>query len=422
MRILVCGWSRIPHSYAIVLVSEIVHLYKNHHKDNNFKLYLKEEEYFNIQWNKKLRAVFPNWYHEILQSIKPFNNERIDVVYTITYPYNLTPYDVNGRTPNEKEFNQIIVPKLVFYTSEFGTLDNTYFSLNGQGIRSIANTLKELKQNYDDYLYFKAPSKWSQMGMLQLGYHKDKNIIISHGIDTDIFKPVNTRKQMRTKYNFSDNDIVMIVSGSLTGNKGVKQILWCLNELDKNGITNFKLVLKGSDDLYPSKQLFNVDIEKLKTEGLTNVQNIVDKYVIYLGQMFSFETMNHIYNMCDLYISPYLCEGFGLCPLEFLTTGGPILLPKTGATVDYSTKVKNAGFQHMILEVDSEIVTINNKKQNKINNQDLYNVLFSYNNSEKIHSLRNESNSTQLRLFLRQEFGWDNMSEQLYNHFKTLIY
>jgi hypothetical protein len=62
--------------------------------------------------------------------------------------------------------------------------------------------------------------------------------------------------------------------------------------------------------------------------------------------------MNNLYNACDLYISPYIAEGFNLAPLEALASGLPVIISSHGSTHEYITQLYesggNKGFIHQL--------------------------------------------------------------------------
>lgn len=323
-KILFEGWYSIPHSYGIVTAFLLIHLYKNYGPNGKIKkdainLYIKEMPFYNQNWNKiKGKFVYTKEYNEILKGLKETNNETVDLIYRQTFPYNV---DKNPKN----------IPKCIFYTSEFGMLNPAYFS----------NFNNDIKTHIEESnIYLTNPSYWSSKGMLQYIEHDEKGTIrdriISHGVDTSIFYKTNNiekRNEIRTKYNINDTDILMINIGSMTGNKGMLLMIKALNELvNRRNERNFKLMLKGSGDLYQSKNFLNCYFDVLlKNNEITQdeLDNLLNNnYIIFTEKTLSYPVINDLFNACDLYISPYLAEGFNLTVLEALSSGLNVLVPK----------------------------------------------------------------------------------------------
>ena len=104
-------------------------------------------------------------YNAIIRNLRKWNGEDVDLVYSITYPYNIDMTIINGHN----------IPKCVFYTSEFATLDSTFFVQN-PNLSSDESITKYVKENKN--LYMTSPSVWSSLGMVKYGLPEEKNRII----------------------------------------------------------------------------------------------------------------------------------------------------------------------------------------------------------------------------------------------------
>ena len=87
ISVLFQGWTQIPHSYASVNCFQLIHLYNNYNK--YIDIYIQEMPYFREHWNNAKKLVYGEKYNNILRNLKEFNGEYIDLVYSITYPYNI---------------------------------------------------------------------------------------------------------------------------------------------------------------------------------------------------------------------------------------------------------------------------------------------------------------------------------------------
>jgi len=426
LKVLFQVWRLIPHSYGICASFQLIHLYKNFGPDGKIKknkitFFVEEMPYFQPHWKAKL--VYSEEYNEILKNLKVYNGEKVDLIYRQTYPYNIT-------ISNENED----VPKCVFYTSEFREyLTPDYFVLNPNFPKNdqfITQFLGQLSKT----LFFTSPSDWSSKGLDKYKVPGKRNRVITHGVDSSIFfENDSRRKQIRDMYGVSETDILLISTGAMTKNKGILLILELLNVLvHKIKRTNYKLLLKGTGDLYQSKQFLEIYFEELTNIGIITSEEIesLQKFIIFTDKTLSYSAINDLYNASDLYIAPYLAEGFCLTPLESMASGLNVLVPRTGSTKEYIEQIySNGGHQH-IFYVNSNIITLDNgMSQNNINIQDLFNTIINFENA-LLKERRNENNEINVKAenfksmkkFIEKELSWNKVSELLVDYFEDIIY
>jgi glycosyltransferase involved in cell wall biosynthesis len=415
MIVLFEGWRLLQHSYGTVLAFTLVHLWKLYGPDgilvkNGIIFYIKEKEYFRKEWEKTKKLVYNKEYNDILLKLREYNGEKVDLIYRHTYPYN-----VNLTNDIQK------VPICVFYTSEFSWLNNEFFQIEYP--TAISENVKDeyikifLKQ-YSN-IHFVSPSKWSGGGMEafldNLKSPNKRNQVIPHGVDSNFFykhKNSDIRNRIRKGFGVTDNDILMINIGAMTTNKGIILILQALNHIvNVLKKTNYKLMLKGTGDLYQCSDFLN--------NYLAHFPNL-NNHIIFLDKTLSYQKLNDLFNACDLYVSPYLAEGFGLTMLEALTSGLKVLVPSTGSTVEYINFIESHGGKDFIYKVDS-VVVVNDKgmNQNFISVDNLVDVLVS---NEEFFKKNNQSQYEKMILYIKSEYSWFNVVEKLYNHFLDLVY
>lgn len=416
IRVLFKGWFQIPHSYSMVNCFQIVHLYKNY--SDKVEFYVNEMPYFRDSWNSVKKLVYSEEYNNIIRNFKQWNGEDVDIVYSITYPYNISTEIINGKN----------IPKCVFYTSEFTTLDQNYF-VNKTPLVNDEMIKEYIKTNSN--LYMTSPSVWSSLGMEKYSLPRNKNRIITHGVDSSIFyyNP-ESRNNIRKFYGINDNDIFMINIGAMTKNKGMVLILQSLNILvNVLGKKEYKILLKGTGDLYQSKTFLEIYFEELQNANAitkSEMNNLLSNHIIFTDKTLSYNKINDLFNAADLYISPYLAEGFNLTSLESLASGLPVLIPKTGSTKEYISNIYNNGGEKFVYYLDSEVINIgNDMRQNNITLQTIINTLV--NNEPNLRALQklrnqNENDMSYLKMkeYIENNYSWNKVSELLFEYFKYI--
>jgi glycosyltransferase involved in cell wall biosynthesis len=417
LRILFRGWINIAHSYAIVNCFQLIHLYKNY--NDKIEFYVEEMPYFQPHWNNVKKLIYKDEYNEILKNLRVWDGEDIDLVYSITYPYNINMLTVNNK----------IIPKCVFYTSEFASLNEQYFTLdnlnNSNGHQIIVDHIKN-----NPKLFMTAPSIWSAKGMGVYDLPSDKNRIITHGVDSTIFNLHNkssmTRNNIRKFYKIKDDDIFLVNIGAMTQNKGIVLVLQCLNILvNKLQKKHYKLLLKGTGDLYKSKNFLEIYFEHLQAaKAITReeMDNLLTNHIIFTDKTLSYSKINDIFNAADLMMSPYLAEGFNLTSLEGLSAGLPVLIPKTGSTKEYIEDIYKNGGDKFIMYVESNVIDTGNAMlQNNITIENIINTLL--NNEGRIQSMKSERHMyhNKMSKYIEENYSWNKVSELLFDYFNEII-
>jgi glycosyltransferase involved in cell wall biosynthesis len=372
--------------------------------------------YFRQEWNSSRKLVYNKEYNEIIRNLKKWNGEEIDLIYSITYPYNMDMTIINGKK----------IPKCVFYTSEFATLDPNFFSCTQSNLTSDNNIIEYVKNNKE--LFMTSPSVWSSLGMEKYNLETSKNRIITHGVDGTIFyknEDFTKRQSIRNFYKVKEDEILLMNIGAMTQNKGMFLILQTLNILVNHlGKTHYKLLLKGTGDLYNSKSFLEIYFNELMKAGALDkkrMDNLLTNHIIFTDKTLSYEKINELFNAADLYLSPYIAEGFNLTSLEALSAGTPVVVPITGSTKEYMNDIFMNGGENFIYYVNSKVIDVgNDRKQNDIQIQDLLNCIVNNEKNIKNWSSR-EDDYNRMKKYMNEKYSWNHVSDLLYDYFKKIV-
>ncbi len=377
-QVVIEGWRFLPHSYSIVNQFQCLELLKR----ENINIFHKDLAYFKDNWST-YNNLFDSSDDIKLRNLEiPHIHQASDITLRIAYPYNFE-LSKSKRT-------------CVFITSELGYINDRSLWLNC--------SLEEAHRKFDVTLI--TPSNWSKSGLIQSGADLDRIVVVPHGIDPSIYRPLleDERKLLRKQHGI-DNDFVFLSIGSMSYNKRMDLVMKAFfRVLEKH--PNARLVLKGLDSLYPSQNDLHAVIKNFMTEDEMN--RIVGR-ITYIGSPMSFSELAKLYQIADAYISPYGAEGFNLPVLEAAACGLPVICTKGGSTDDFT----NSSFA---LHIDSQIVhpfwdnaAIFLDASLEHLTELMYFVIEreSFRNSAKIEGVN----------FVRENFTWKNVVDRLLNIF-----
>jgi glycosyltransferase involved in cell wall biosynthesis len=313
----------------------------------------------------------------------------------------------------------------VFYTAEFAHLDPSYFVFDKNLKFVDDHFIASFLENNQCY-YFKTPSEWSKQGMkrfLPSGDH-NRNVVITHGVDTaNFYRDQTSRSKVRQDWGFKEDDIILMTGGALTRNKGIPEVLVLLYLLViRDSKTNIKLVLKGTSDLYPSQGMVESyfdDLVNSKVMTRDHVNFLVNNHIKFLPKTVSEKSLRHLFNVVDLYVSPYRAEGFNLMVLEAIACGTKVLVSKGGCTDDYIQKILDnvPGSSDHIYRFDTTNSGSGNSDNDNENKQLVVDVYKLYNAFNTIDfSISKQSNCYLLvSEYIRDNLSWDAVSRQFFN-------
>jgi glycosyltransferase involved in cell wall biosynthesis len=142
---------------------------------------------------------------------------------------------------------------------------------------------------------------------------------------------------------------------------------------------------------------------------------LLENHIIFTDKTLPFKEINNIFNACDVYVSPYIAEGFGLTMLEALSSGLHTIVPKTGSTSDYIPGMIDNGGDSFISYLQSSIIVQDSKSFNDIRVNDLLNTLLQ---NESRFKQFNNTEYTRMTKYIEQNLSWNHVSDLLYKLFK----
>lgn len=147
---------------------------------------------------------------------------------------------------------------------------------------------------------------------------------IPHGVDHKNFYPLKgDKRELKAKWGVADKFVVGVV-GRNQGRKMMDRIF-----------KSFAIFAKDAPDA-----ILLMHCDPNDAASAFNMQNIIDRYqlqnrVLFTGVTytngFTYEKMNELYNVADIHFSSTSGEGFGVCTIESMACGVPVVI------TDYTT-------------------------------------------------------------------------------------
>ena len=306
MRSLVVeGWRRSSHSYALVNQHQLLHLIT----DRRFAVSHVDMPFFRPHW-AQVDAGFPAATRSTLEGLAAPAENPADLTYRISWP--LRVYAGASRAT------------FVFGTCELGRFDPGAF---------VGPTGTEQGVDFNA-VELVTPSYWSRAGFVGLGFKEECVHVISHGVDPALFAPANTkgRAQVRSALGISEDALVFLNIGAVTWNKGIGPLLAAFARYRQRHQQAI-LVLKGGDSLYGN--LLGAALEEARRLNPDVASSQLKAALRYVPQNLSQQQLSMLYRASDVYISPYRAEGFNLPALEARAAGLPVIVTSGGATDDF---------------------------------------------------------------------------------------
>jgi FkbM family methyltransferase len=192
--------------------------------------------------------------------------------------------------------------------------------------------LRHVFNNSDKVVLF--TEYWKQH-LCDMGFPSHKMHVLYHALDSNKFPKLDTIKS-KIDLGFPANSFIILNANRNSYRKAIdisiRSFLIFLKEKEMN--SNIFLMLHTSLDSLSGYKLLNVIETECLLLGL-NFNQIVNNHILQLkDKTIEDETMNVLYNACDVGINTCIGEGFGLCNAEHSLLGKPQIVSSVGGLRD----------------------------------------------------------------------------------------
>ncbi len=377
-RVVVEGWRRLPHSYSIVAT------YFYHHLGQSLPAHCEILFYDVPYWNPNWEPITNRYLYDKLVESSMANMKSCNlttwrnVTVRIAFPYNVNSREEHCQSNNEDHAKGKV---LVIGTAEFMSVNDSIYWANAAN-NNLPAVLESINQQYNNNIIMVTHSSWSRAGFINAGISPRKIRNVPLGVDHNVYYGLSKREKVKWRVEILNRDdpessahpysregrvntpgemiavggdahidvksilrlkssekTVFLSVGAMTRNKGMDVLLSAFGRLIREKPECCLLLLKGLDTLYSS-------VNYLRDVVRSN--DLPENSIKYVGGVYSSEEMNVLYNIADLYVSPYRAEGFNMPVLEAMSVGLPIIVSGGGSTDDFVPYFRFGNFQPFI--------------------------------------------------------------------------
>ena len=297
------GWRFIPHSYALVAQAHCLCLLRRGDIDLRFR----DVPYYYPTWKTTGGLVAP----EEERALAALRAPEMEFLPEATFSMRAEESDFTAARSGRK---------FVFGTPEYRVL--------GEGQRGGLSSGAELPGAID----IVTPSHWCVPAYERFGIARSRIHVVPHGVDPDVHHAdAASRAAARAALDIEDHEQVFLSVGAMTPNKGIDLLLAAFARLVASE-PDVRLVLKGTDGLYPSRDLVKAALDELSSAA----RDPVIRRMTYTGGTYSSGKRADLYRTADVYAAPYRAEGFNLPVLEAAACGVPVICTSGGPTDDFT--------------------------------------------------------------------------------------
>ena len=304
--VLVRGWRDINHSFSLVNQFQLIEMLKR----QDLFLFHQDMPYASPAWSPAQNGSgFEPQIAQKIADIPRHQGEEVEVALSISSPFSLY------QGPAQKV--------VTFMVTEFG-VDSASFVPGSPAPAAFT----------EGRHWVVTPSNWSKNKLVAAGMNPAQIVIVPHGVDTRIFRPISPEERglVRQQLSCNPGHFVLLNVGGAFWNKGGDLLLRAYAEL-KREFSHLKLVIKDNRTLYGrTTDEMVANLEKAQP-GLFTPEVIGG--IVMLPTAMSMEQLRFLYGAADLYVSPYRAEGFNLPVLEAMACRTRVLTTGGGATDDF---------------------------------------------------------------------------------------
>ncbi len=158
----------------------------------------------------------------------------------------------------------------------------------------------------------------------------DKFVVLRNCIDVNRFSNdlnINEKRKLREKYGIKENEKILLFTGRITPEKGVKELVESLKNVKNK---NYKLLILGS-------ALNELETKTKYQEQIENIVKTISNKVIFTG-FIKYEEINKFYSIADIAVLPSIWDDPApLTIIESLVSGLPIITTNSGGIPEYAT-------------------------------------------------------------------------------------
>ena len=143
--------------------------------------------------------------------------------------------------------------------------------------------------------------------------------VVMHGIDTEIYVPTTDKRSVRAEIGLPDGQLIGCF-GRVRYQKGIDIFVKSMIKICKVHPGSYGIIC---GKVTPDNQNYMADLKCLiEAEGLGH-------RILFLGEQPT-ENLPLLFRSLDVYIAPQRWEGFGLTPIEAMSSGVPVIATKAG--------------------------------------------------------------------------------------------
>lgn len=146
------------------------------------------------------------------------------------------------------------------------------------------------------------------------------------GVDIERFGPEHAdpawRLDMLRRCGGSAESVLLLYAGRVSPEKNIGLLVKSLRALVNGGDADYRLVVAGDGPL----------VSWLRTQASGSLEG----RITLLGNVDRHELPRYCAS-CDVFVHPNPREPFGICPLEAMASGVPVVLPASGGVLEYAS-------------------------------------------------------------------------------------